>query len=126
VTLRPPGEEIDRHQAEHARAQASLAAPAELAQAIRKDTTSRGGAVTELDPKDTTRRHYACGRELPRDVDTATLILDCPHCRATFDQDQNAVMNMLHERSDRGTTERSTGHSPAGPRRKVRAPIGVS
>jgi hypothetical protein len=127
VTFHPPGEEGDRHQTERARAQATLAAPGELMQAISRATASRGGTVTELDPKLTTRRHYACGRELPRDVDVATgVVLKCPHCGAAFDQDQNAVLNMLRERSDPGTTARSTGHAPAAPRPKTRAPVGVS
>lgn len=50
VTLHPPGEETDRHQTERARAQATLAAPGELVQAIRRATARRGGTVTESTP----------------------------------------------------------------------------
>jgi hypothetical protein len=127
VTSHPPGEDTDRHQAAHARAQATLAAPGELAQAFHRAAASRGGAVTELDPRLTTRRHYECGEVLPADVDTATgVMVECPQCKAVFDEDRNAALNMLEERVVRATTERSTGYAPPAPRRKVPAPVGVS
>ena len=100
VIHRPAGERADGYQAEHARAQAKLAAPAEFAETIRNAAMRRGGSVAEVDSRLSTRRHHVCNQVLPSETDTATsLVVECPHCGVTFDQDQNAVMNMLREHS---------------------------
>ena len=99
VLHRRVGEQRDGHQTEHARANARLAAPAELADAIRKAAMRRGGSVTEIDPQLSTRRHHACDQILNETDTTRSVVVECPHCGAVFDQDQNAVMNMLRERS---------------------------
>ena len=64
VLHRRVGEQRDGHQTDHARANARLAAPAELAEAIRKAAIRRGGSVTEIDPQLSTRRHHACDQVL--------------------------------------------------------------
>ncbi|MGO9898318.1 MAG: hypothetical protein ACLP0J_01180 [Solirubrobacteraceae bacterium] len=111
VTRRPIAETADSHQAEHARSQARLAAPAEFAQAIAAACGRRGGNVTEFDPKLTTRRHHLCGIELPGDIDTARRpIVHCPTCDLDYDQDQNAVLNMLREWSGAGPNPEQRTH----------------
>ena len=93
-------EQTDSRRAEEARAQAHLAAPAEIAQAISQACQRRGGFVTEVDPGETTRRHHICQQPLLA-VDaspTGDPIRICPVCNLTFDQDENATINMLRLR----------------------------
>lgn len=117
VTRRPRSEEIDTHQAEHARAAAKLAAPAELADVIRTAATSRGGTVTEIDPALTTRRHHTCQQAVQSETNTAaSAMVECRHCGVAFDQDQNAAINMLreHQAVQHAMKHRSaTGKQPA-------------
>jgi Putative transposase DNA-binding domain len=109
VIHRPVGERTDGYQAEYARAQAKLAAPAELAEAIRNAAMGHGGSVAEVDSRLSTRRHHVCNQVVPSETDTATsVVVECPHCGVTFDQDQNAVMNMLREHSGTDRTAQAT------------------
>jgi transposase len=65
---------------------------------LRHAATRKGGEATDIDPALTTRRHHQCGHQLPADVNTARHpIVSCPRCDVTFDQDANAVANMLRE-----------------------------
>ncbi len=96
TTRRPTRELPDPPQARQARAQARLSAPGELVTAIEHAVQRQGGTISYVNPALTTRRHHVCGEQLPGQIATAPHhLIHCPHCDLVFDQDQNAVMNMI-------------------------------
>ena len=124
VARRPAQEEADTQRAEGARAQAQLAAPAELAEALKRAMLQQGGRTVEMDEGRGRDRHHLCGAELPRDVDAARdATVVCPGCGATVDRSQNAVLNMLQAaRGDAGETDgsaRTLALDPPTPARRL-------
>lgn len=69
-----------------------VAAASELRQAIRAAASRRGVRTTVVPAANITTIHEACGTKVERAYE---LILRCPTCGIGFDQDENAVANML-------------------------------
>jgi hypothetical protein len=91
VTRRPAGEQTDSQQAQHARWQARLAAPASLLTTIKQAAAARGVTVQELDATQTTRTHHGCGGTADPAQARQQVLIACPTCGSEFDQDVNAA-----------------------------------
>jgi len=69
-------------------------APSELRLCLIAAAKKVGAKITLVDPAMTTRRCQACGSEEPWDQKTET-VHTCKTCGTTWDQDDNATINML-------------------------------
>lgn len=82
-------------------------APGELRLALKHAFAARGGVVLELPSKNITQQCHVCSELC--DFDAAKSIMHtCEHCGATWDQDDNACMNLL-SRDRSGGTESTEG-----------------
>jgi len=77
-----------------ARWQQRAAATSELCLALTQAFHARGGRVVKIDPAMTTQRCHVCGHEGRWDA-APQVDHTCENCGSTWDQDANAVRNML-------------------------------
>ena len=94
---RPAADEEDTWQMQASRANAVLAAPGELRQAIREAARRRGVPVQE-GPGRTSTAHQACpagNGELPAGERASSLVVTCRGCGHLVDQDLNALAVMI-------------------------------
>ncbi|MDQ6617094.1 MAG: hypothetical protein M3083_20710 [Actinomycetota bacterium] len=83
-----------------ARAQRVLAAPGDLRQAVLRAAERRGVKTIAADTTGLTTVHHRCGHDLSRQVDFAAgVLVFCPYCEETFDQDLNACRRLLERTS---------------------------
>jgi Putative transposase DNA-binding domain len=91
VTRRPVREQTDSRQAQRARWQVRLAAPASLLAAVKQAAAARGVTVQELDAAQTTLTHHGCGGTGDPAQAGRQVLVACPTCGTEFDQDVNAA-----------------------------------
>jgi hypothetical protein len=95
LTQEPAPEDGVASEGRNVRSAARLAAPGELRAAIKVAAEKYGAKIVELSAIDTTQRCHACGTCEPWDA-APTIEHKCAICGATWDQDYNACMNLLH------------------------------
>jgi predicted RNA-binding Zn-ribbon protein involved in translation (DUF1610 family) len=71
-----------------------MGSPHELRLCLISAAKKAGVLISKLDPAMTTRRCHACGNELPWDQERE-VAHTCAICGVTWDQDQNACINLL-------------------------------
>jgi hypothetical protein len=93
------------------RKQLQQGAPGELRLALKHAFAARGGVVLELPSVNITKRCHAC-KELCVFDAAASVMHTCEHCRTTWDQDDNACMNLLSDERSGGDESPEASREP--------------
>lgn len=100
--------EDERGNADPTRAMQRIASCHSLKQCLTVAFVERGGTVVEVDPAYTTQRCHRCGDATPWDA-AKEIEHTCAGCGTTWDQDDNAVHNLLAARENPGGAKKTGG-----------------